>query len=382
VAPPFAPAERATAKELEAARDALARQHHLAVLLDAIPDWALALNKHRQIIGAGKTALDLLGIKSADGVLGARPGEAVSCVHSDECSGGCGTAPACSQCGAVNAVLECLRKHETVERECRIATRGSCDGGALDLRARATYVEVEGEPVVVLALRDISADKRRAVLERVFLEGIYDAIITVHQLAQLIDDETDEATPTTPFTARLRNAAHTIMDELEAYRVLRSAENGTLPVRSQEVYLPDLIEGLARAYSAHPEGAGKAIVVADITHALVSVDVPLALRALGNVLLNALEATPKGGRVSLASTQVEDNVVITVHNDAVMPPEVQLQVFQRSFTTKGTGARGIGTYCSRLYIERYLGGAIDFESGEPTGTTFRVTFPAASLGAA
>ena len=50
-----------------------------------------------------------------------------------------------------------------------------------------------------------------------------------------------------------------------------------------------------------------------------------------------------------------------VNNPAVMPREVQLQVFKRSFSTKGSG-RGIGTYSMRLLVSRYLGGSVDFES--------------------
>ena len=59
-----------------------------------------------------------------------------------------------------------------------------------------------------------------------------------------------------------------------------------------------------------------------------------------------------------------------------MPADAQLQVFQRSFSTKGDG-RGLGTYGSRLLTERYLGGEIGFESTESTGTTFRVSLPPA-----
>ena len=54
-----------------------------------------------------------------------------------------------------------------------------------------------------------------------------------------------------------------------------------------------------------------------------------------------------------------------------MPQSTQLQVFNRSFTTKGQG-RGLGTYSVRLLTERYLKGSVDFVSKPGTGTTFRV----------
>jgi sensor histidine kinase regulating citrate/malate metabolism len=53
---------------------------------------------------------------------------------------------------------------------------------------------------------------------------------------------------------------------------------------------------------------------------------------------------------------------------------VQLQIFVRSYSTKGKG-RGLGTYAMKLFTEKYLGGRIDFESRPETGTTFRVELP-------
>ena len=57
-----------------------------------------------------------------------------------------------------------------------------------------------------------------------------------------------------------------------------------------------------------------------------------------------------------------------------MPPKVQLQVFQRSFSTKGLG-RGLGTYSMRLLTQRYLGGTVSFSSKEGEGTEFRARYP-------
>ncbi len=78
--------------------------------------------------------------------------------------------------------------------------------------------------------------------------------------------------------------------------------------------------------------------------------------------------------VSPHSEATEDHVDFWVHNDGVMPRDVQLQVFQRSFSTKGPG-RGLGTYSIKLLTERYLHGRASFTSTPETGTTFSVTYP-------
>ena len=57
-----------------------------------------------------------------------------------------------------------------------------------------------------------------------------------------------------------------------------------------------------------------------------------------------------------------------------MPRSIQLQVFQRSFSTKGAG-RGIGTYSIKLLTERYLGGKVSFVSEDGIGTRFSCHLP-------
>jgi sensor histidine kinase regulating citrate/malate metabolism len=79
--------------------------------------------------------------------------------------------------------------------------------------------------------------------------------------------------------------------------------------------------------------------------------------------------------VTLACKSEPDGIVFSVRNPSVMDRSVQLQVFQRSFSTKGTG-RGIGTFSIKLLTEQYLGGKVWFESGEPGGTVFHVRLPA------
>ena len=70
-----------------------------------------------------------------------------------------------------------------------------------------------------------------------------------------------------------------------------------------------------------------------------------------------------------------EEVVFAVHNPAVIPEQVQLQMFQRSFSTKSQPGHGIGTYSMKLLGEQYLGGKVTFVSRFPEGTTFTLTLP-------
>ena len=97
------------------------------------------------------------------------------------------------------------------------------------------------------------------------------------------------------------------------------------------------------------------------------------------MIKNAIEATPRGNQVIVSCEDVGRQVAFHVTNPTVMPEEVRLQIFQRSFSTKGQAGRGIGTYSIKLFGETYLGGQVSFTSQEPDGTTFSIVLPKVRL---
>ena len=89
------------------------------------------------------------------------------------------------------------------------------------------------------------------------------------------------------------------------------------------------------------------------------------------MLKNALEATDEGAAVSIGCKDKKDKVLFWVHNNEFIPRDVQLQIFKRSFSTKGSG-RGLGTYSMKLLTIKYLKGSIYFTSNKDEGTFFFV----------
>jgi len=89
-------------------------------IFGAISGIGAILDKNRQIVYANEEFLNLLGIRSLELILGKRPGEAVSCLHSSENVNGCGTSEACSACGAVNAIILSQQTGQKSTRETRI----------------------------------------------------------------------------------------------------------------------------------------------------------------------------------------------------------------------------------------------------------------------
>lgn len=93
-----------------------------------------------------------------------------------------------------------------------------------------------------------------------------------------------------------------------------------------------------------------------------------------NLVLNAVDATPKGGSVTIAAAREGDSVVATVADDGHgIDPAHRDRLFRPYFTTKRHGT-GLGLFVTRKLVEAH-GGAIACHSAPGEGTTFRLTFP-------
>jgi hypothetical protein len=367
----FAPAGRDTPGEF-ARKVAIVRSNSLlAATLDAIPNMVMILNANRQIVAANHAMLRVLNTAEHD-LLEKRPGEVVRCVRPKEGPDGCGTSRHCATCGAVNAILESQTQHAQVVRECRILTEGDSGGSALDLRVAATPVELGGERFVVVTAEDISQPKRLDVLQRVFF---HDVLNTAGCIAGYADHLTSEHAAVEEVSELLMHLSEQLVEEINAQRDLVLAESGDLTVQVDMLPTRKLLDDLRKQYLKSPVAEQRRIELREVWNGIMWTDRRLLLRILGNMLKNALEATAPGYTVSLDCFLRDDQVAFAVHNPGVMSDDVQLQMFQRSFSTKAQSGRGVGTYSMRLLAEGYLGGKVDFVSRAPDGTTFTLTLP-------
>jgi signal transduction histidine kinase len=108
---------------------------------------------------------------------------------------------------------------------------------------------------------------------------------------------------------------------------------------------------------------------------VVSAEEPLLYTLLSNLMRNAVEASPAGGRVSL-SFSAGASGVIGIHNAGAIPASILGRFFQKFATAGKQGGTGLGAYSAKL-IARTLGGTIAFQSSEEAGTTITVSLPLA-----
>lgn len=103
------------------------------------------------------------------------------------------------------------------------------------------------------------------------------------------------------------------------------------------------------------------------------------LRSFVNVITNALDAMPKGGRVTLHSSHEGDEVVILIADTGTGIPEDHIdRIFDLYFTTKRDRGSGLGLTTAREVILLH-GGSLSVKSELGKGSEFTVRLPAHSL---
>lgn len=381
----FATAARATADTLARQSALFAASPVFRQFMDYIPDPVLVVNHERQIVYANKAAL-ALGLESGHpDVLGLRPGELIGCTHGKESESGCGTTLFCSCCGAVKAILESQAGRSAVE-ECRMTVQSEQGEKAVELRIWATPIEQEGERFTFFVAHDIRDEKRREALERSFLHDLNHTAMTLQAVSLLLNARSlGAALPREgaqhDHVRHLRALADQLLDQLDAQRQLVGAESGQIQLRVAPVRSLELLEEIVQLHRADTLQGRRLWISQESSDVLFQSDKRLLGRVLRNMVKNGLEASAPGDTVTLACRLDGGQVVFSAHNRGYMPENVRLQVFSRSFSTKGAG-RGLGTYAMRMLTDRYLGGTLAFTSTEAEGTTFYASYPLAWSGAA
>ncbi len=371
------PEDARAARESVAADRLIIARSRLNRVFDDYPLLTAVLDDAQRLVYANRRALSLMEAPGESAILGLRFGEAFGCIHAAETASGCGTAPACRFCGAARGIEEGFAGVPESE-ECNLIRDRSGQNASLDLRIWARRLELENKPFILLAAEDISAEKRREVLERIFYHDIANTASGIRSLLDLIAMMPDE--DPRDYLRLIRMATDQLVDEIESQRALKAAESRELAVRPVLIDGADALRGAAELFSYRLHGKPARLTLApDLEHPLLETDPALLKRVLVNMIKNALEAAERDETVTAGlrierHRDAEDAAVFWVQNRAVMPEDTQRRVFHRSFSTKGPG-RGVGTYGMRLLGEGYLGGTISFRSSEGEGTVFELRLP-------
>ena len=369
----FAPAERSSLYEVLQSNLTLDKITYLNDIFSSLSFIFCILNENRQIVYTNDVLMKTLEVENIEEVLGQRFGEAIHCRFSFEEKGGCGTSEHCRYCGAVNAMLQCQTSGLKTTKECRIRRIVKGAENFLDVEVTATPFVHENSNYTIFSLIDITDRKRRAIIEKIFFHDIMNVASGLQGFFEIFDsvDETEQQ----EFIQMGASLCQQIIDEIGTQRLLAQAENQELTVNTRPIDSLQFIQQIANDLKFLSVTKGKNIVIdSNSVDICFESDPVLLRRILNNMVKNALEASTDDQTVTLSVSKIDNGVKFSVHNVKFIPRDIEMQVFMRSFSTKGT-QRGLGTYSMKILGEQHLRGTVDFTTSEASGTTFFITLP-------
>ena len=145
-------------------------------------------------------------------------------------------------------------------------------------------------------------------------------------------------------------------------------------LRLEETHLEELLDEVSGIARPQMERAHVQLEKQYADLPPVRVDRPLLTQALLNLIFNAIEAMPSGGKLALGLERRGEWAEISIEDTGQgIAPENRARVFQLFFTTR-PGGSGIGLASAYKAIQLH-DGSIDFDSQIGRGTTFRIELP-------
>ncbi|MCX8057290.1 MAG: HAMP domain-containing histidine kinase [Ignavibacteria bacterium] len=362
----YLPAERYPLNILKEQKSLIIKDEIFREIIEKIPYPILILNSLRQVVYYNDALLQNFPGLIDEEPFGHRPGEIFKCKHSYE-NEGCGTTVFCKTCGAARAIASSLEGREDIQ-ECRILT---IQDEAFDFRVWTYPKEINGERFLIFTLIDITHEKRREMLERIFYHDILNKASGIKGFLQLYFSEKDTQDE---LIKTALNFTDILIDEINSQRIISYAETGTLEITVEGFELHNLIEEIIQLYKNQFNFKSINLVIEVDEKLFLFTDKTILRRVVINLIKNAIEASNSNSMIKVTASKSENITILKVYNEQVMPEEVKLQIFKRSFSTKGKG-RGLGTYSIKLLTEKFLNGKVDFVSVEGFGTEFIISVP-------
>jgi K+-sensing histidine kinase KdpD len=368
--------ERSSPDILNSQFIALESNSYLKELFNALPYVVAILNKDRQIVFSNQVLVDTLKVSDFKELLGKRPGEALHCIHSKTMEAGCGTSENCRVCGAVNTITTSMKENRKVVNECRITSDNDGIEEFFDYEVAASPFKWQGEKYTVFSIADISGIKRKRMLERIFFHDILNTAGNLKGLSELVL-QLEESKKRDELLSLVGKISNELVEEILEQRQISAAETGELQITNSMVNTHEILESLVAQFEGQIKKPIQLVIADGSQNLSFSSDKSLLTRILKNMVKNALEASSDGDTISIKANVINVSIRFTIHSQNFIPRDIQLQIFKRSFSTKGFD-RGLGTYSMKLLGERFLKGKVHFKSDEKSGTDFYFDLPLGS----
>jgi nitrogen fixation/metabolism regulation signal transduction histidine kinase len=183
------------------------------------------------------------------------------------------------------------------------------------------------------------------------------------------------------FDEVFRESSSTLLAEISNLKAIigRFSEFSKMPhPQLQPVQMNEILRGIVKLYQAQLQAPGRAPIACrlelDENLGAIAADPDLLHRALSNLVLNAMDAMPNGGTLTLRTRRDDGKMILEVADTGSgLTPEECERIFTPYYTSKQHGT-GLGLAIVQSVVSDH-GGRISVHSEPGRGTTFVIELP-------
>lgn len=212
-----------------------------------------------------------------------------------------------------------------------------------------------------------------ALVIRGVVHDVRNPLTFINGYAEMLSDDIEEPQRVQARDAIYRNVA----DIDDMLRELADFTAGSDTTRKEPTSLPDLVREVVSQFQPRAEAAKIRLVTrARLKDTqILALDAPKIRRVVANLVKNAIEATPAGGRIAVVAVRYKQDVYLWVRDSGKgVPAEIMPRLFEPFVTHGKKGGTGLGLSICRRFAEQH-GGEVGCRTRMGKGTRFIVRLP-------
>lgn len=224
---------------------------------------------------------------------------------------------------------------------------------------------------------DVTERKRneefRAEIEHVISHDIKTPLTGLHGLAQVVfEDGLDE--DYRQLIPGLLRALRRVIILVDSKGKFEAIKQGRYAPQSEWLSFEAMVKDVVVSLGETTGDGGRVILSENVRTGRCYGEDVLVYDMISNIIKNALEASPPGGKVTVDCLSNDGRFLFLVHNTGSIPARIRESFAQQYVTAGKPGGTGLGAYSAKLIAEAH-GGHLRFTTSEGEGTTVTIDLP-------
>lgn len=280
--------------------------------------------------------------------------------------------------------LQMLKETGTID--CHESVMLNSEGKEIHVELSGNIFEIDGRKAIICIARDISERKKvqelREDFEKLSRHDLKTPLNFIINAPVMIKESSkDLSKDALQLLDMMENSAKKMLDTINLSIGLRRLEDGSFNIKKEILDLASVLEDICEEQEIALRVKSCRIVFnfdglkkLEQGRILVLAERLTFTSMLGNLMKNAVEASPDNEVIKLSAASRGGSTVISINNKGEVPEDIKDKFFEKYITSGKPFGTGLGTYYAKLIADAHKS-TLSMKSSKTSGTTVTIEIP-------